>query len=224
MSYTRSQILSNVHGDTFGSVITQVLSMLMKKHIGSVSHVVFDSYLGLSLKGMERDKRGKHGVIHLARIDHNTPIPQQMNKFWTSNKNNVLLQKLASTVLLDLGEKTGVMVVSSGVVDDFPTPATIFSSDDGSCFVIPELELNYEEADCRLIPHIHWNVLSFPSCDCAVTISNDTDVLVLLIHYFQEWNQDGLQQLWFEIGTGASKSLIPVHILCSRLVGKNVLL
>lgn len=140
-----------------------------------------------------------------------------MNKFWTSNKNKVLLQKFASTVLLDLAKKMGVTVVSSGVVDDFPTPATIFKSEDGSCSVIPELELNYEEADWRLIPHIHWNVMLFPSCECAVTISNDTVVLVLLIHYFRDFNQGGLQQLWLEIGTRANKSLIPVHILCSRL-------
>ena len=91
---------------------------LVRKHPSKVMHVVFDSYLEQSLKAMEREKRGKHGVIHLAKIEYDTPIPQQMSKFWASDKNKALLQKFAKDVLLDLGKSLGITVVASGVVDD----------------------------------------------------------------------------------------------------------
>lgn len=53
MSYIRSQILSKVHGDTFGAVITQVLLTVIKKHIGCVIHVVFDILKGWSVRSGE---------------------------------------------------------------------------------------------------------------------------------------------------------------------------
>ena len=180
-------------------------------------HVVFDSYLEQSLKAMEREKRGKHGVIHLAKIEYNTPIPQQMSKFWALDKNKALLQKFAKDVLLDLGKSLGITVVASGVVDDGPTLARIYSSDTESCSYIHDLELNYEEADWRLIPHLDWNIKIFPYIKCGIVVSNDTDVLVLLTYYFKHFNAEGLEQLWLEIGTGTNKVLLPVHILYRKL-------
>ena len=86
MSYLRSQLVSNLPGATFGTVLTYILSALIRKHPSKVTHVIFNSYLEQSLKEMDREKRGKHGVIYLAKIEYNTPIPQQTSKFWASDK------------------------------------------------------------------------------------------------------------------------------------------
>ena len=57
--------------------------------------------------------------------------------------------------------------------------ARIYSSDTESCSYIHDLELNYEEADWRLIPHLDWNIKIFPYIKCGIVVSNVTDVLVL---------------------------------------------
>ena len=117
--------MSNLPGTTFGTVLTFTL---IRKNPSKVMHLVFDSYLEQSLKAMEREKHGKHGVIHLAKIEYNAPIPQKMSKFWASDKNKALLQKFTKDVLLDLRKSLEITVVASGVVDDGPTLAKNCSS------------------------------------------------------------------------------------------------
>jgi len=221
MSYFRSQMIT-AYGpdDTFGSIMTPILVKALRKYPGVTVHFIFDSYAKISLKGIERERRANQGVIHLSKIESNTPIPQQINKFWSSDSNKVLLQKFAKDVLLDLAKTLSVTVVTSGVCDDLPTSATIYSCDEDSYSFIPELQFNYEEADWRIIPHLQWNSSCFPSVKSSLVVSNDSDVLVLLVHYFEELNQNGLEQLWLEIGTGSNKVLLPVHILCQKL-GKD---
>ena len=84
-------------------------------------------------------------------------------------------------------------------------------------FLYHDLELNYEEVDWRLIPHLDWNIKIFPYIKCGIVVSNDTDVLALLTYYFKDFNSERLEQLWLEIGTGTNKVLLPVRILCRKL-------
>ena len=80
---------------------------------------------------------------------------------------------------------------------------------------IPELAVEYEEADWRIIPgpHIDWNSVIFEEHTTAIVVSNDTGVLVLLIHYMNLFRFHGLRQLWVQAG----QVLLPVHVLCDRI-------
>ena len=49
--------------------------------------------------------------------------------------------------------------------------------------------------------------------------SNDTDSLVLLIHFFKLFRDLGLAKLWIRVGTSKNKRLIPVYSLYTRLPG-----
>ena len=66
---------------------------------------------------------------------------------------------------------------------------------------IPELQVPYEEADMRLIPHIQYGVTKFSRTSVTV-ISDDTDVLILLLFYFKDFNGHGLQNLFLLKGRG----------------------
>ena len=73
-----------------------------------------------------------------------------------------------------------------------------------------------EEADSRMILHINWSV-TFQKYKNFVVLSNDTDVLVLILHYFKQFKLHGIEKLWIRMGTGASKRLIPIHHLYQRM-------
>ena len=75
------------------------------------------------------------------------------------------------------------------------------------------LALNMEEADQRIIPHLHKAVTE--GCKRVIVLRNDTDVLALLFYYTHEFMSNGLFELWMKFGTGGSSRFIPLHFLAS---------
>ena len=66
--------------------------------------IVFDSYLELSLKECERNRRTNVHPIDIIGMTPATLIPQQLDKFWASTTNKQNLQGLVeiiSTLLLN---------------------------------------------------------------------------------------------------------------------------
>ena len=54
----------------------------------------------------------------------------------------------------------------------------------------------------------------------ATVVSEDTDVLVLLLHYFEKFHSLGLQNLLLQLGKGEKRRMLPVHIMFERF-GKD---
>ena len=54
----------------------------------------------------------------------------------------------------------------------------------------------------------------------VTVISEDTDVLVLLLHYFEKFHSLGLQNLFLQLGKGEKRRMLPVHIMFERF-GKD---
>ena len=50
-----------------------------------------------------------------------------------------------------------------------------------------------------------------------VVLFNDTDVLVLLLHFWAALRAHGLQELWMRAGVAKSTRYLPVHVLAHRL-------
>ena len=86
-------------------------------------------------------------------------------------------------------------MVASGVVDDVSVSAALELTNEKTHWLIPELQLDYEESDWRIVPHLLWNIKNFFASKCAIVILNDTDVVVLLTHYYYyEFKHCGLEQ------------------------------
>ena len=51
----------------------------------------------------------------------------------------------------------------------------------------------------------------------VIVISSDTDVLVLLIHYFRRFNSEGLQKMWLRVGKKENRRFIPIHTVSDRI-------
>jgi len=79
---------------------------------------------------------------------------------------------------------------------------------------VPDLDVNIEEADVRTIPH----VLDATNCGVRVLLlSNDTDVVVLGLHYWSILKAHGLKELWIKAGLGMTARYIPLHTLATRM-------
>ena len=177
-------------------------------------HVVFDSYEELSLKEATRLARS-HSLMNISKLDSHTPLPQQMDRFWASSRNKEMFQTLARSEFSKLNKEVNHGLILSGMqVNGSQLPALIFS-DKREGEPINDLFCNIEEADQRLIKHVQWCALN-QKTSCIV-ISNDTDVLVLLVHYFQTFKTTGLKRLWQRMGTGEKQRYIPLHSLYKRL-------
>ena len=86
---------------------------------------------------------------------------------------------------------------------------------DGESVEMPDLCPDVEEADACIIPHAMHAVRS--GIQRIVALSGDTDVFVLLMHYWGILHSEGLKELWVRAGVGDTTRYIPVHILAPRI-------
>ena len=82
---------------------------------------------------------------------------------------------------------------------------------DGIC----ELTLPFEEVDMWLIPHIQWDVINFLQYSVTV-ISDDTDVLVLILFHFKKFSRQGLREL-YQKGQVSDKKMQHIHTISTNI-------
>ncbi len=79
----------------------------------------------------------------------------------------------------------------------------------GEAHSLMELKNSIEEADFRLVPYVNWvahhNILT--------SVSNDTDVIAIMLRYIETFKPNGLSELWVQFGTGEKQRFLPLHIL-----------
>ena len=115
--------------------------------------------------------------INIVGMTRDTPIPQQLDKFWTSQENKQNIQLLVRDTVCNGHYANTTIIASSVVSDDEVLPAKANGGAE-----IPEL-LNWtEEADSRLVLHVEWAV-RVKQCQRVVVLFNDTDTFALLLHY-----------------------------------------
>ena len=144
---------------TFGKMIKELFCRILQNYKDANSfHIIFDSYIEGSLKGGERYNRlnKSKGIVHIAKITASTNVPEQMEKFWTSESNKVKLQMFAKEKILELAKLININVIVSGMIIDNenPLPAAFYNRQDCTTTFVPELISLFEEVDMRIIPHI----------------------------------------------------------------------
>ena len=80
---------------------------------------------------------------------------------------------------------------------------------------MPVFNSKIEEADQRLIPHIHYSISQ--GAKQSAVISNDTDAFALLIHYLPDFLDLGFQELWIMSGVGDKTRFLPLYILLYKI-------
>jgi len=147
-------------------------------------------------------------------ICEETPLPASMDPFWARSSNKSKLQGLLRNyVLAHPRPITDIAVSGIGFSPNIDPCQGIFNSSYPT--PVPDLDVNIEEADVRTIPH----VLDATNCGAnqVILLSNDTDVVVLGLHYWSIWKAHGLKELWIKAGLGTTARYIPLHTLAIRM-------
>ncbi len=180
-------------------------------------NLVFDSYYEGSTKDSERLRRQDEVPIEINVISSETPLPVDMSTFWGSNSNKTKLQHELRHYIKEKQDplSSGIVVLSAVGVAGKTEMEPCISLKDGKCSPKHDLNVSLEEADVRLI--IHINDAAKDGMKRVVVVSNDTDVLVLCLHFWNEFEEVGLEELWMRGGAGNTTRFIPIHILAGNL-------
>ena len=120
------------------------------------------------------------------------PLPVSMDPFWASSSNKSKLQGLLRNYVLAHPRPITDFVVSGiGFSPNINPCQGIFNS--SYPIPVPDLDANIEEADVWTIPH----ALDTTNCGAkrVLLLSNDTDVVVLGLHYWSILKAHGLKEL-----------------------------
>ena len=215
MSFSRSQNISTTRYPNFKVLIDSLYHQIFEHASEKTVHIVFDSYEEKSLKEATRQLRSSHS-LNICKIQGNTPLPHQMEKFWSSSKNKESFQIYVREEFTSMAqEKRQHLILSGMLINGIQVPA-IHISAMGEKRLIDQLICNIEEADQRLIKHIFWSVKKEKKTTFIVR-SKDTDVMMLLINYVNKFIKAGMRKLWQEVGVGDNKRYVPVHHMYDRI-------
>ena len=197
-------------GELCQSFLSYVLSL--SKNTSEI-HFVFDCYTEGTVKDSERCRRYQSRAIDISLITTETPLPVNMPSFWVSNKNKEKLQTLIRAEITKFSENCSIcrLILSAIVTAENSIPCYKLNPPE----VITELNVDFEEADIRLLPHAKYTVEK--GSGKVVVLSNDTDVIVGFIYHYQDLSRIGLKELWVRGGVGKTTRFIPIHTLAYNL-------
>ena len=78
------------------------------------------------------------------------------------------------------------------------------------------IQCTHEEAVTRVFVHLK-NAIEVDLITSCCILSNDTDIVVLAVAFFEELHELGLMELWVSFGISKNKRWIPIHNLTKCL-------
>ena len=218
-------VMANVRGvktvsmKTFGHLCNGLIEKVLRicKEPERIDFV-FDTYLEGSVKDSERLRRQEDMPIEINNLTSETPLPVKMPAFWGSSANKTKFQNELRDVIshsaqnmLPLGE---VVLSATGIAGKTEMQPGK-SIKNGYVILMPDLNVDVEEADSRLIIHVLDSAKA--GITRTVLLSNDTDVLILALHHWHIFHAHGLEELWMRGGVGNTARFIPVHTLAINI-------
>ena len=181
---------------------------------------VFDSYIEGSVKDSERKRRCQYMPIEVNNLKLDTPLPVEMGTFWASSNNKSKLQKLLKKYLMTTvhDQNPNLELVLSGAYGEVEI-SNCYKICQHNTTAVSSLDLDIEEADVRIIPHA-LDAVTLGSTR-VVLMSNDTDVLVISLCYWDLFKAHGLKELWMRGGVADTTRYIPLHTLAMK-IGQSV--
>ena len=177
---------------------------------------VFDMYSEEpSVKDSERMRRSTTVPIEHSSIEPGTPLPKQMDTFWPSKVNKLLLEKLIYAHIQRNTPVTRQYPTVLGQVTREDEKWQCIMVHDGRETLQGHLHSTFEEADLRIAIHVMDSLQA--GHKVCVVICNDTDVIVALLYHMPVFLQHDLAELWVRAGVGDTTRYVPIHTLFQRL-------
>ena len=93
MNFIRGQKISSYKFSNFDKLDDFLYASLTRQIQDKEIHMVFDSYEEKSLKEGTQQSRSTQSSMHLSAIHGKTPVPPQLDKFWSSSQNRESFQE-----------------------------------------------------------------------------------------------------------------------------------
>ncbi|KAL7406573.1 hypothetical protein ABVT39_022458 [Epinephelus coioides] len=192
--------------------VMNIWQILNQSKLPEFIYIILDSYIEMTLKEGECMRRTDSTTgIDIISMNRDTPIPQQLDKFWASEENKRNLQLLVQDMVCNRTCGDATILVSSVVSHDEVLPAKAAGGEE-----FPDLLNWIEEADARLVVHVEW-AACVKQCKKVVVVSNDTDTFALLLHFTPYFQALGMEEIWQQYGTGEKQRMLPLHQAVSKL-------
>ncbi|KAF5297723.1 hypothetical protein FQR65_LT19684 [Abscondita terminalis] len=204
--------------DNLGDLIFKRLLKIFQTYPDCLNlTIIFDRYdFENSIKIGERQRRGQNVKIRSYSIVGSRNVPNY-KEFLKSNTNKISLIRFVTQYLRDAYNKlpnSKVLVIGGGLQNG---EACLKITNAGS-WIDEILKCNHEEADTLIIFHIRAEKSVHKR---IVVKSDDTDVLILLLHYYNCDANDILEKVYMEKGhssvSTSQKRFIPIHTLAHNL-------
>ena len=212
----------------FKDILEKLWSIIYNSCTFQRLDIIYDSYIEQSIKFSERQRRAVTNDILVSNIECSSYIPSQFEKFWASDRNKENLQLISRSFFIEKASENSKCLTLIGDSDTCNGIQCI-QYKYGITSNKENLDKPLDEPDPRIIPHIEDSIQSKNTR--TVLLSNDKDVLVLVLYFMQYFTSIGLKELWIQFGTGQNKRFIPVHKLsyklgphmCSNLLKAHIL-
>ena len=160
------------------------------KYFATKIDFIFDSYFETSVKLHERLRRYTCDPIDIHSIDDDVDMPTMEDSFWASTHNKILLQSYLRKFILINKEKywPNIEILCSATKEEI-CKSSSSARDSLSLSNLQNHEI--EEADSRMILHIDHAINE--NIHSIIVLSCDTDVLVLLLNYYEYFSSKGLE-------------------------------
>ena len=178
-------------------------------------HIVFDSYIAGFLKECERQRRSTCDPLHFDSLTPSTKVPSRPERFWACGKNKEKLQRLGQTFFINVSKKMGISIILTGFVAFDGEINNSFKLLRENSVIQQDPTSSIEEADIHIIPHVSQAIRE--KLSNIVILSNDADVVVLVLYYMEKLVGEGLQKPWIRHGTGDHTRYLSIHIMHEKL-------
>ena len=176
--------------------------------------IAFDVYLRNSIKQGERNQRSKLDLIETNITSIKQQLPVEMDRFWSSSENKMKFQQ--SFIKWACCNYVSDVPIYLGGAGEESVNACIKVCSNDLSDAVGSLRNTHEEADDRMIFHVHQSVTS-KKFERVIIASGDTDVFACSIYHFNRWIYRGLKEMWIVSGKSGSTAVFPIHQLAEQL-------
>lgn len=183
---------------TVADLIQSVMGYINQYKEAPTIYLIFDRYFEFSPKGGTRQSRAAK-FMNNHELFLTAPLPAQKNVLgsYTTKQNLIIL--IVEQLRMHYEEQNETKMIITG-----PTAST--QSCSGSSVERDDLTNTHEEADSIIIHQL--KVAIDEGAQCVKIICDDTDVFILLMHYYHlfKWNCDVLM-----VGTSGERRVISIQ-------------
>ena len=148
-----------------------------------------------------------------------SPIPVHIDYFWSCSNNKENIEVVSREFFKKTLPNYRTVISGYDYITDANGVKVFVEINNEQVSIQSELNSNMEEEDIPVIPHVTATVKD--GSKRVMVPSDDADVVMLLLYFFNVYSEMDVEGLWVTFWKGESYRVIPIHSLFAKL-GKQM--